>query len=86
MKRGTLRAVIVFEVHMNPGSDGKDLLSAEILEETKAVKWPKQVRGYVHGTGQCIGLTAGKEAASSSACNAQYCYRTCEVAICFPPL
>ena len=28
--------MIVFEVHMNPGSDGKDLLSAEVLAETKA--------------------------------------------------
>ena len=28
--------MIVFEVHMNPGADGKDLLSAEVLEETKA--------------------------------------------------
>jgi len=28
--------VIVFEVHLTPGSDDKDLLSAEVLEETKA--------------------------------------------------
>lgn len=29
-------AVIVFEVHLVPGSDGKDLLSAEVLKETAA--------------------------------------------------
>ena len=28
--------MIVFEVHLTPGSDDKDLLSAEVLQETKA--------------------------------------------------
>lgn len=28
--------MIVFEVHLTPGSDDKDLLSAEVLQETQA--------------------------------------------------
>ncbi len=34
--RGSLSPVIVFEVHLAPGSDDKDLLSAEVLQETMA--------------------------------------------------
>ena len=39
--------------------------AAELLaEHAKGITWPKQVRSYVEGEGQCLGLTAGRKGAS----------------------
>ena len=31
------------------------------MEAAKRIRWPGQVRSYVHGTGQCVGLMVGKK-------------------------
>ena len=59
------------KMYANGGKFKKKTLRAQpfpaselLVELSKGITWPEQVRSYVAGVGQCLGLTAGRKGAS----------------------